>query len=193
MLLVALCAATTMSAHESEALNERKSETVRVRPIEYEMHLGASQPLGSKIAGTDRDFGATIGCELRYNFKDSPFDVGVTIDVTTAWYNWMLDEEYDCTQSNRTVFYGVTGDYNFGQGRAVNPFVGLGLGVGSHLAILDELDDTNDGRTTAMIMPRVGVELWRHLRLTLAANLSCKYYHNATLTVGYVIGGGRKK
>lgn len=193
MLLVALCAATTMSAQESETLSTNKGGVCRVRPIEFEMHMGASQPLGSKIAGTDRDFGATIGCELRYNFMDSPFDLGLTIDVTTACYNWMLDEEYDCTQSNRTAFYGVTGDYNFGQGRTVNPFVGLGLGVGCHLAILDELDDTNDGRATAMFVPRVGVELWRHLRVTLAANLSCKYFHNATLTVGYVIGGGRKK
>lgn len=67
------------------------------------------------------------------------------------------------------------------------------MGYSGHVALVDAIDDTNDGRETFMVVPRVGVELWRHLRFTLAANISCKYFHNASLTVGYVIGGGKKR
>lgn len=163
-----------------------------VRPIEFEMHVGATRPLGS-IYGSKKNFGPALGMELRYNFRDSPFDAGFAIDITTAVHygeGWVPDE---WAQSNRTAVIGFMGDYNFRQGDKVNPFVGMGWGLALHDALIDVIDETNDRNTTAMIIPRVGVELWRHLRLTLAANLSCKYFNNMSLTVGFVIGGGKKK
>lgn len=185
MLIVALCFAMTVNAQTTNKIQ-------RVHHIEYEMRAGATRPLGSSIPGTDSKYGVCIGGEFRYNFTDSPFNVGLTLDITTALYGWHPDE-YDRNQSNRTVFLGSTVDYNFHQGGKVNPFVGLGFGYGGHVALVDAIDETNDGRSTAMVVPRIGVELWRHLRFTLAANLSCKYYNNLSLTVGYVIGGGKKK
>lgn len=174
------------------ALSPLRAQTTMVRPIEFEMHVGATCPLGG-MHDTDKKTGPALGVELRYNFKDSPFDVGLALDITTARYGWRPDE-YDRSQSNRTAFLGTTVDYNFHQGGKVNPFVGMGIGVGLHDALVDVIEETNDGTATfPTVSPRVGVELWRHLRLTLAANLSCKYYNNLSLTVGYVIGGGKKK
>lgn len=167
------------------------AQSFRVRPVEFEMHVGATRPLGGNIENTDKKVGAGLGLELRYNFKNSPLDVGLAIDISTAVYGWKPDE-YDRQQSNRTAFVGFTGDYNFKQGGKVNPFVGMGVGIGIHDALVDVIDYTNDGNSTAMITPRVGVELWRHLRLTLTTNLSCRHYNNLNFTVGYVIGGGKK-
>lgn len=173
-------------------LSPLRAQTTSVRPVEFEMHAGTSRPLGS-LDGTERSFGAAIGMELRYNLKNSPFDVGLALDITTALYKWKPDE-YDRHQSNRTAFIGLTGDYNFRQGGKVNPFVGMGLGVGVHDALVDVIDETNDHTATfPTVSPRVGVELWRHLRLTLATNITCKKYNNISFTVGYVIGGGKKK
>lgn len=118
--------------------------------------------------------------------------MGFAIDITTAIYEFDYGA-YWLEQDSRTVFMGFTADYNFRQGGKVNPFVGMGVGLGLHNAVEDVTDDPNDRTATVMIAPRVGVELWRHLRLTLTANLSCKYYNNLSLTIGYVIGGGKKK
>lgn len=186
-LLLALCSTMTINAQTTS-----KDSIQRVRHFEYETRAGATRPLGSSIPETDRMIGICIGGEFRYNFTGSPFDVGLALDITTALYGWHPDE-YDREQSNRTVFLGAMVDYNFHQGGKVNPFVGFGIGYGGHNALIDKMDDKNDGCATAMVVPRVGVELWRHLRFTLAANLSCKYYNNLSLTVGYVIGGGKKK
>lgn len=181
-----------MAAMAVFALSPLRAQTNSVRPIEFEMHVGATTPIGG-MHDTDKKVGPALGVEMRYNFKNSPFDVGFAIDLTTARYGWKPDE-YDRSQSNRTAFLGFTGDYNFRQGGKVNPFVGMGLGIGIHDALVDVIEETNDQTTSfPTISPRVGVELWRHLRLTLVANITCKYYNNVGINVGYVIGGGQKK
>lgn len=168
------------------------AQTVQVRPIEFELHAGLTSPLGC-IPDTKPFVGGAIGMEMRYNFKNSPIDLGFTLDITTAIHDFEGYDPEEYLQDNRTVFLGFTGDYNFHQGDKVNPFVGLGVGFGLHNAVQDMVDDTNDNTTSAAFTPRVGVELWRHLRLTLAATVSCRYYHNICFSVGYVIGGGKKK
>lgn len=168
-----------------------KAQTARVRPIEFEIRYGLDAPL-ERLPHSDKSLGFALGMELRYNFKDSPMDLGVTIDFTSAYYEFKQEPE-TLEQFNSKTLIGITSDYNFRQGGKVNPFVGLGVGLGVHDALMDVVDDTNDCNNTIAIAPRCGVELWRHLRLTLAANISCKYYNNISLTVGCVFGGGKKK
>lgn len=167
------------------------AQTKTIRPIEVEMHVGATRPIGN-LDGSDSKTGPHIGLEMRYNFKNSPFDAGLMVDMTSAVHSRSFEDVGRMDQSNRTVLLSLAGDYNFGQGNTVNPFAGIGLGVGIHDALNDVYDETNDNKTTFALSPRVGVELWRHLRVTLAANISCKYYNNVALTIGYVIGGGLK-
>lgn len=188
-MLLLLLGITTMA----EAQTETTANMVAVRPIEFEMRVGTTLPLGS-IKGTDGQFGAALGVELRYNFRRVPVDVGFALDITTAVHGYKSDYSDDCQQSNRTALLVLTGDYNFRQGHAVNPFVGVAMGVGLHDALLDVLVETKGCHATVpTFSPRVGVELWRHLRLTLTSNISRKYYNNLSLTLGYVVGGGKKK
>lgn len=176
------------------------AQTTRVRPVEFEIHVGASQAI-DRMDYAKRSNGPVLGIELRYNIKNSPLDVGFLVDLTTAFYEFKdleVETVDDYTvktsfeQSNRTSMLGFTCDYNFRQGGTVNPFVGLGIGLGVHDALIDVVNDKNDCNNTAVVVPRVGVELWRHLRFTLSANLSCQYYNNLSLTVGCVFGGGKK-
>lgn len=192
-LIAALCVALVINAQTvtTEEQTQIAKSTQRVRPIEFEMRVGAAVPLDGIPYG-NKSNGPVLGLELRYNFKNSPIDVGFVIDFTTAFYEFRNEPEM-LEQDNRTTMIGFTADYNFRQGGKVNPFVGIGFGVGMHSALIEVVDDTNDCSDTALITTRMGVELWRHLRLMLAANLSCKYYSNVSLTVGYVIGGGKKK
>lgn len=182
LLILALVATTCLYA-----------QTTRVRSFEFEPRLGITMPLNNFNDG-DKFIGPTLGMELRYNFKDSPFDIGMAIDIATAVYDFEFFDEvcFSLEQSNRTAVVSLTGDYNFLQGRKVNPFVGAGLGVAFHKVVHDEAYPLSESAKMAFT-PRVGVELWRHLRFTLSAGFSSKGYNNLRLTVGYAFGGGKKK
>lgn len=167
------------------------AQSVSVRPVEFELRYGVAFSVDhmQNCTGTG---GPALGMELRYNIKNSPVDVGVNFDWNYVEFDSKSD---DSDQLNETFRLGVTSDYNFRQGRNVNPFAGLGIGYASNSLNMNysDIDNTNDGRNTFYFSPRAGVELWRHLRLTLQANLICKYYSNVGLTVGVVFGGGKKK
>lgn len=168
-----------------------RAQTNSVRPVEFEMRIGATTPL-SGFHGGNKEPGAALGVELRYNLKDSPIDLGVNIDITTAMYNFDMREYYDYTQSNRSALFGIVVDYNLCQGGKVNPFFGMAFGICKHDALNEVAYDDHDGDESKFVSPRIGVELRRHFRATLAANLSCRGYSNLSLTMGYVIVGGKK-
>lgn len=163
----------------------------QVRPFEFEIRAGAAMPI-NRIHGSNRSDGPVFGIELRHNFKNSPFDIGFTMVLTNIYYEFK-SKPANLEQCNLTAMTGLTSDYNFHQGGTVNPFVGIGFGYGLQDAMLDEVYDNSSDNGNIIVTPRIGVELWRHLRLTLAANLSIKYYNSLSLTVGYAIGGGKKK
>jgi hypothetical protein len=50
-----------------------------------------------------------------------------------------------------------------------------------------------DGTTGLAFTPRAGVELFRHVRFTLSGAFVRKGFNNACLSLGIVIGGGKKK
>lgn len=168
------------------------AQTRAVRPFEFELHFGADYPL-NRLPDTDKSGGPSFGLELRYNIKNSPLDVALLLDFTEVYYNQSNGNEEKLEQCNLTTTIGLGADYNFRQGCNVNPFVGCGIGFGMHDALSDFIDGTNDNRNTMTFAPRVGVELWRHLRVTLSTSLSCKYYSSIGLTVGLVLGGGKKQ
>lgn len=174
------------------AMSTLRAQTTRVRSLEFELRVGATAPL-SRFHGGQKQIGPTLGVELRNNLKNSPIDIGVNIDITTAVYYFNTPQISDCSQSNRTAQFGIVLDYNLNQGATVNPFFGVAFGFGQQDNINEVAYSYHDGDNTKFVSPRVGVELSRHFRATLAANLSCHGYSNASMTVGYVIGGGKKK
>lgn len=126
-------------------------------------------------------FGFTeLGLELRYNLPSSAFDVGAALTIQGRRFSEKIEAfEYKSTTYG-TVFIGVLGDYNFSQGRKVNPYVGLQLGMG--------LNDTY-----FMAAPRIGVELWHHLRVESIFYLGAKEVNMFSISIGATIGGKPKK
>lgn len=74
---------------------------------------------------------AALGIEGRYNFKGTPWDCGLMLDLSTArrGYEHLYNDGYDRWQSNRTLALAATGEYNLRQGTIINPFAGAALGV----------------------------------------------------------------
>lgn len=170
-----------------------KAEARRVQPVEVEMKLGVTMPVGS-FYGAERQPSPSLELlEIRYNEKNTPWDFGLMLDFSVAdWAHGPIYKEYTRpSQRNRTLALAFVSDYNFKQGHKVNPFAGIGVGVGINDWVGEEYRST--GGPTLVCTPRIGVELLYHIRLATQLNLSRKGYHNAAFTIGFVIGGRPKK
>ena len=142
-----------------------------VRRFEIEPHIG--------IASTSF---ITAGIEYRYNFNQRPWDVGINCSM-------------DFSGSRITA----VGDYNFGRNKNSSFFIGLGAGWAntSILHIDEAIEEYGDSccastQDCLCLYPRIGVEFFRHIRLTAVVNTYNFKEAEFLLTLGVAIGGGRK-
>ena len=139
--------------------------TREVRRIEIEPSIGWNNII-------------VLGAEARYNFC-RPWDIGVKVSM-----DW--DGNQCC----------VVSDYNIEIGQTATIFCGAGVGA-AHVTNLDERE-VDDGcllesQSCLYFMPRVGLELFRHVRLTVSCNAYNFKAYVPTITLGVAIGGGKKK
>ena len=181
--VMALVVLYTVTAH---------AQTPIVQMMEGEIRAGLTTPLGGYHTGKAQ-VSATLGLEGRYNFKGTPWDCGLMIDLSTArrGFEHLYNDGYDRWQSNRTLALAATGEYNFRQGTKINPFAGAALGVALNDVVGDKYFPSNG--TSLYFAPRIGVEFLYHIRLMAQFNLCRKGYNNFSLTLGFVLGGRPKK
>lgn len=121
------------------------------------------------------------GLEARWNLRRLPLDVGITLNASGRRHGG-----YDY----QTTALMVVSDWNFHRGEKISPFVGLGVGTAymqrGYWFFREE-------QTAFAIMPRVGLELFRHWRVGVELNITKGHYNNMSLSVGYAFGGGLKK
>lgn len=188
MLLAATMAAIPM-----------QGENCEVQRFEGGFYAGPTFPLGSYHDG-DAKCCASLGLNLSYYIPQIPVDCGIFFQMDfprremTQW-----SPVYDAdgqeigqwgsrgTQCNRTISLGVIGHYNFRQCSAVNPFVGLGVGVGFNESVADWSYYSKG--TSAVVMPQIGVEFWHLFRVTGYAMVCRKGYNCAGVTLGFSFGG----
>lgn len=169
-----------------------KTKASVVQMVEGEIRAGLTTPLGGYHTGKAQ-VSATIGIEGRYNFKGTPWDCGLMLDLSTArrGYEHLYNDGYDRWQNNRTLALAATGEYNLRQGTKINPFVGAALGVAFNDVVGDKYFPSKG--TSMLFAPRIGVEFIHHIRLMAQFNICRKGYNNFSLTLGFVIGGRPKK
>lgn len=163
-----------------------------VRAFECEVMLGTRG--GMNKQGADRmTAGIALGLELRYNYNKL-LDFGLQLFMGTHYLHYEHfgsdDFGYEGRKERSVVGLMVLQpvvDYNFKQRRRVNPFVGVGVG-----AAIANGDDKGQ-RISPNLMPRAGVELWRHLRVTVDYRWVNHGAASWNACVGVVFGGGRKK
>lgn len=157
-----------------------------VGAVEVDLNVGLATAANNMPGYGKSRQGVDAGVEVRYNFGAAPVDLGLNLSVCSMYRGQTINNvihSYKFVSSNLLL----TSDYNFYQGGNVSPFVGLGVGV----AWCDK--DTNGGRGTHFaVMPRVGVELSRHVRITLGYKVFDKANNHLLLSLGYAFGGGRR-
>lgn len=134
------------------------------------------------FCGISTSGAAVLGLEARYNFY-KPWDVGINTAI-------------DFNGSRITA----VGDYEFAIKKRATFFGGLGAGwaLTSILNIDEALDKYGDACCAPLdscicIYPRVGVELFEHLRLTTAVNTYNFKKAEFAITIGASICGGKRK
>lgn len=169
-----------------------RAESPSVQMMEAEIRTGLTTPLGGYHTGKAQVSG-TLGIEGRYNFKGTPWDCGLMLDLSTArrGYEQLYNDGYDRWQNNRSLALAATSEYNFRQGTKVNPFAGAAMGIAFNDVVGDKYFPSKG--TSMIFAPRVGVELLYHIRLMAQFNICRKGYNNFSLTLGFVIGGRPKK
>lgn len=169
-----------------------KAQNKDVQRIEFEFRAGLTTPLESYHGGSAQT-GAALGMEGRYNFRGTPWDCGLMLDLTTARRGFvpMDRKNFDIWQSNRTLAFAASGTYNFRQGGNINPFAGVAIGIAMNDVVGDKVYPSKG--TSLFFSPRIGVELLHHLRLAVSSNISRKGYNNLQFSLGLVVGGRPKK
>lgn len=169
---------------------------LRVQNVEGELFAGVTAPLGLNGGKSAAGFG--LGIEVRRNFKSTGWDVGGQISMMSAEHRYhnphFADDperrDHYYGQSNMTFSFMAVGDYNFRQGRRVNPFAGAGFGFAERHS--DKALGPGPEGIGIAFMPRIGVELWSHLRVSASFYVAGKGNNCFALTIGGVIGGRKK-
>ncbi len=160
-----------------------------VQIFEGEANFGAAFPADKYHVARGKG-GLTMGLSMRYNIPETRFDCGITADFTGVIRDFERNP-HTYQQTNRILSLALTGAYNFRQGKKVNPFAGIGIGVGFYDTVGDRIYDVSG--TGAVFIPKVGVELWSHLRVFASAHIIRKGFNSIDIGLAVVIGGRKKK
>ena len=175
------------------------AQKVEVRRFEGEIGVGLVNGI-NKLSLDGCDAGPRLYAELRYNLRALPIDIG--IQLSSAYFHREADSQAHRLQTKSCNIMAVA-DYNLFRGRKISLFAGAGVGCGvlnlTAPITITHPDErwsgysTGDGKTKFSVMPRFGVELFNHLRLTLFYTGEEKANNHYGLSIGGVFGGGRKQ
>ena len=126
-----------------------------------------------------------------------------TAEVRDTTANSAASRRRDSSGSNstanchRTASLSVTSDYYFNRGGKVSPFVGVGVGLAQRVTTISDSEYVSApmrlNPAGGVLTPRIGVEFWNHLRLTIDARLTHRDYNTVEFRIGYAFGGGKRQ
>lgn len=152
--------------------------------FEFEASVGFTQPIGRFVSDSWRLVHA-FALEARFNLPRQPLDFGF------EYYFGKTPRQHEGLEwKARVMGYSLFMDYNFRRGMKFAPFVGAGIGLGS----CKNVNGTSVGPegNRMLFSPRIGVEFFRHVRLTAYARFAGRSYNHLGLSLGIVLGGGRR-
>lgn len=155
----------------------------QVGRFEFEAAVGFTHPLGRFVSDSRKPIRA-LALEGRFNFRNHPLDLGLEY-----YFGKTPRERAPLEWKARVMGYSVFLDYNFRRGTNFSPFVGAGVGLGVCKNVNGEAVGPEGHRF--LLSPRLGVELFRHVRLTAFARFAGRSYNHIGLSLGIVLGGGR--
>ena len=192
-LMALALSSSALMAQDVDVPAEKWNTPYPVQRVEGEISVGFSFPADS-YHNAEANASLDFGLALRYNFPNSPFDCGLQLGLTTVQrsdLDYYKPSEYRNHQTNRIVSVAVTGAYNFRQGHKVNPFAGIGVGVGFMDVVGDRLYPVNGANI--VFIPKIGCEFWGVLRVYASSHIIRRGFNSLDVGIGVALGGWRKK
>ena len=175
------------------------AQKVEVRRLEGEVGIGGVNGVNS-LSMDNCSVGPKLYAELRYNFRALPIDAGV--QVSGSFFHRDTEGQAQRLKSKSYNVMAVA-DYNFRRGKSLSFFAGVGIGVGvlemsAPIAIQTPSAQwggysTGEGKEKLCVSPRVGVELFNHLRLSFFYMAEERANNHIGISLGGVLGGGRRR
>lgn len=170
--------------------------TITWRPFEFEAGVGIN--MAGKINGGAADIGLRFFIEPRLNIVNTPLDVGLQLSKSSfTRQEDIYGREHEIEHKWMLVTFV---DYNLREWDRVVPFAGLGIGAAAVDNTSSWLDSDTGRRKDDTVFdrsfvfnPRIGVELYDHVRITAEYKWMRKEYSFWGLSIGVVFGGGQKK
>lgn len=162
------------------------AEPVDVQPVEGEIRIGLSTPIRQRWSYENTP-GIDGGYELRCNLQKVPVAIGLMVDS----YSPCRVRDNDHLRFYGGLLFGATGEYNFFRGKAVNPFVGAGIGLG--LLSETNFEDKSNPQVRPFLRPKIGIEFFHHIRLNLSLTLTTPNAIGWSFSIAGVIGGRPRK
>ena len=184
-ILAILVALLTLGATTASAQSYLTKRTVGA--VEVELGVGLATAANSISQFGKARQGVEVNAEVRYNFHQAPIDLGLHFGLCSFTRSHQLGNYASKHNFDSQTLMAVT-DYNFFQGRMASLFVGAGAGVAWNNL---NADGTKSG-FHACVMPRIGVELSNHVRITAAYKFYEKANNHLVLSVGFAFGGGTR-
>lgn len=135
-----------------------------------------------KCVNAKSKVGWSLGASFRYEFEGKPWDCGVFIQLDQAKRR-INGERSNC----ETASFGLLTSCNFMKGKDVIPYFSVGLGAGYNKSNACG-DLVANSKWAAVVIPKVGVELWRWARVSAYFQLSRKYFNTYGISLGITFG-----
>lgn len=191
-LLAFLCYEVNAQEIESTSniddVNLKEINNREYRAFEFEVAVGPLNVLFDKIPMDNYcKIPVTLQFELRYNFANTPIDIGVGRKSTILFpFKLFQGASY------------ILSDYNFKKSKNLKLFTGVCLGYGEIMVGYSpdrvEYDIvqkyTPEGQKNIFVSPRFGVEIKDHFRLSVNGSFTQQYFNSIGFTIGFVLGGG---
>lgn len=157
------------------------------------------------ISGGQETLYLNLTMALRYNFDTPPVDVGGEFTVGATPH-----DRHDPTELNKGdilkrtyIMLSPVAHYNFRRGKNASFYAGLGIGSGlGTREVFEGCTVDADGNIfeelktekyfVAALTPRIGVELFRHLRIGMHVRIPTDGEVTVGPSVSLTFGGGRK-
>lgn len=165
------------------------------KALSGEVYLGVGMPV-YKMGAISNQLRPMAGLELRYNFPNSAFDLG--LGARTGVFTRLYEEARPAYAS---VEIYLASDYNFRINRNLVLFAGIEGGIsvpfdlshynsrahrmGSGMFEVDPNSFYTPKGVSPYVAPRVGLVAWNHLRLTLAYDIIGNGAGNVNFRIGY--------
>lgn len=172
----------SVSLARAQQVDKRKVQAV-------EVEVAGGTGIGLYKLGFDQNRLMYTGrAEVRYNFPSGAFDLGLGAQLSRLERTSVsvTPSQYDVFPSWQLYFVG---DYNWQTSNNLSLFAGLAAGFSRWTQASGNAASIVPDKWSPYIAPRVGLEAWNRLRVTVSANLMNKETSFVGLSLGYAFGG----